>query len=561
MSFSSLFSKKVMFSALAVVAVGGIAFAMTREPEITYETLAADRGPVVQEVSVTGSIAPFKRIDLQPEVVGRVTVVHVTEGDEVVTGDVLIELDARDVQSRIASQRAAVDSARARLAEAVAGATPQEVAASEAAVATARSRRDAAISAEADAQITYANAVSRADAQMAGKLDAFLLAYGDAVTAATDAIDRLSAPLFTTDNFLTFTSLNAIAETNAIATRTAAKAKLVHLVPTVATVKLVGTSAAALDAYAGIVSDLVAVKTHLEAARTVLSSASGISSSTLATYQANVGSAIASVDATLQTLAAGKASVDLQTQVSANDIANAQAALSSAAFAVDTAEKSLLQAQADLSLRTSGSRPEAIASQRALVAAEEAALSGLLTELSKRRILSPLDGVITRVGVEPGETAQPSVVAVTVNGKGRFEIVANVSEVDIAKIAIQQPVRITLDAFPISEIWTGTIAFIDPAEKVLEGVIFYQTKVVFDVEDERLRSGMTANLSIEAARRDDVVRVPLRALRERDGKTYVEVLTDGAPVEREVTLGIENNQHAEVISGLSEGELVVTGTN
>jgi HlyD family secretion protein len=554
-------SKKFIIGALVVLVAGGIVFAKSRTAKVTYVTENVSRGAVVHEVNVTGSIAPFKKIDLQPEVSGKVIAVHVTEGDEVKAGDVLIELDARDAQTRIASQRAAIDASRARLAQLVSGATAQELASAQAAVATARSRRDAAVSAKADTQTAYDNAVASADAQMASKLDTMLLGYSDALTAATDAIERLSNPMFTTDGFLTISSLNAIAEGDAVATRLTAKAKLAHMGSSVASVKATGTSVVALDAYAAIVVDLEAVKTHLAADRTVLVYATGLSSTTLATYQANVNAALSSVDAALQSLSAAKSAIGLQEQANTSAVANAKAALSAAASSLETSEKSLLQAQSDLALTASGSRPEAIAAQRALVAADEATLNGLLTDLSKRSIVAPLDGVVTQVSVDPGETVSPAAIAVTINGKGKFEMVANVSEVDIALVAVGQPVRVTLDAFPATEVWTGKVSFIDPAEKVVEGVIFYETKMVFDQEDERLRSGMTANIDIETARREDVLRVPLRALREADGKTTVKVLVADAPVDRDVTTGIEDDDVIEVVSGVSEGEAVIVGSS
>jgi HlyD family secretion protein len=306
---------------------------------------------------------------------------------------------------------------------------------------------------------------------------------------------------------------------------------------------------------------LADVKAHLEADRTVLGYATSLSASTLATYQANVSTALASLDAALQSLSADKSSVELQVRLNDAEIAAANSALSSAEFAVDAAENALAQAKADLALKQSGNRPEVIAAQRANVAAQEATLAGLLADLAKRSIVAPLDSVVTDVAVSVGETAQPGMTVIELNAHGTFEIVANISEVDIANIAVGQPVRITLDAFPTTEAWTGKVAFIDPAEKVLEGVIFYETKVVFDQEDARIRSGMTANLEIETARREDALRVPIRALSEKLGKTYADKLVDGAPVETEISVGIEDDEFAEMLSGLAEGDQVVTGSS
>lgn len=540
-------SKKHLIIGAIVLVVGFIIFSATRPNTITYETEAVSRGDVIHEVTVTGSVAPFKKIALQPEVSGKVSKVHVTEGAEVKAGQVLVEIDARDINARIASQRAAADSARARLAELVAGATPGELALSEAAVATARSKRDAAVSA-------YNNVVANANAQMSAKLDSFLLAYDDALTAAKDAVERLSGPMFTSNDFLTFSTINATAESAAVSSRGTAKLKLIDLTSVVASVKADGTASMALSMHATAAADLSAVKIHLEADRTVLGYTTGLSSTTLATYQANVSAALSAVDGALQSLSLAKSAVDLQARLNAGEV-------SSATFGIDAAKNALAQAEADLAIRISGNRAEVVAAQRANVAAQDATLSGLYADLAKRQIVAPLDATVTEVSVSVGETAQPGKAAVELNAHGNFEIVANISEVDISRIKTGQIVDITLDAFAASEHWSGKVGFIDPAEKVIEGVIFYETKFMFDQEDERVRSGMTANLSIETARRDNALRVPVQALKERQGKTYVDVLVNGAQEEREISVGVENDEYSEVLSGLSEGELVVTGSS
>lgn len=566
---------KIISAVVGIAVAVGIGVSVTRKPKVAYETEVVGKGTVVREVSVTGSIAPSKKISLQPEVGGKVAKVAAVEGADVKAGDVLIELDTRDVAAKVASQRAAADSARARLAELVAGATPQELALAETALATASSKRDSAIAAKADAQTSlenaktnYANVVAKAASLMSGKLDAFLLDYEKADADARDAVERLAGPMYTSSGLLTFSTLNASVEQEAVSTRTDAKARLTELTAAVAAIKAAGTAEAALNSYAVVAADLSSVKKHLEASREVLNYASGLSSATLSTYQTNVGAALSSINLVIQTLSADKSNVDLQQKLNASEVtsaqisvSNAQAALSSATYAVDTSEKALAQAKADLDLKKTGNRAEVIAAQRARVAAEDAALAGLVAELGKRTIVAPLDAVVTEVTTEPGESVQPSQVVVTLNAKGKFEIVSNVSEVDIASVAIGQPVSVTLDAFPTVEKWTGKVVTVNPAEKVVEGVIFYETKIVFDQEDPRLKSGMTANLDIETGRRENALRVPLRAIRTKPGRSYVELLVSGAPQERGVKIGIENSQYAEVLEGLSEGETVIVATS
>jgi HlyD family secretion protein len=188
--------------------------------------------------------------------------------------------------------------------------------------------------------------------------------------------------------------------------------------------------------------------------------------------------------------------------------------VNAASFAIDSAARAVAQANADLALARAGSRPEAIAAHRAQVAVQRASLDVLLADISKRRLVAPIDGIVTEVSVEKGETIQPGAPAVVMNAKGGFEIITNISEIDIARVTIGDAVMITLDAFPRSDTWTGKVAKIDPAEKVVDSVIFYETTIVFDGEDPRLRPGMTANLAIETERRE-----PSRSRRKRSSSS------------------------------------------
>jgi len=555
-------SKRTIIIAVVVLLVGGGVFAATRKPKTTYETEKIDRGTVLEEVSVTGSVSSMRNISLVPEVSARVTKLHVDEGSSVAAGDILVELDARDTYARIASQRAAVDVARARLAELVAGATPQELALAQAAVATAVSKRDAAVAAKADAEQNAANVEAKTSVSMEGKLRSFLLAYDSALIDARDAMERLTSPLFeaTSDNLL-ISTINVRAESDAKSTRSEAKLRFSDLESSIASAKNGGDAASALAAYAAVNVDLASIMNHLTKVREMLNYTSGVSSTTLATYQLNVSTALNSLTGAMSALSASRSDVELQQRSSATEISNAASALTDATFAVETSGKALLQAQADLDLKTSGNRKEVVAAQRAQVSAAEATLLSLETELSKRRLVAPIDGTVTEVKVEIGESVQPGVVAVSLQAKGNFEIVTNISEIDIGKVHVGDPVHVTLDAFPRSQTWTGKVLSINPAEKVVEGVIFYETHVVFDQEDARLRSGMTANLTIETDRRENVLRVPLRGLKERREKTYVDVLENGAPVEREIVVGVQNTDHAELVSGLDEGVEVVVGSS
>ncbi|MBN1585783.1 efflux RND transporter periplasmic adaptor subunit [Candidatus Uhrbacteria bacterium] len=553
---------------LVTLAVRGV-----MDSDVAYETAVIDRGTVVERISVTGSVAPKTRIDLQAEVSAKVTGISAAEGDVVEEGDLLVSLDSRDLSARIAGQSAAVEAAEALLAQYRAGATPEELRVSATAVDSARSRYEAAVMAQADAERSLANARSSRDTailkvpiNLQTKADTLTQAYDAALTASRDAVDRLTAVMFDGSDFLTFTVSDFQSETDAVNTRREARSAISRLESAILSVRATGTAESASASYSSVVSDLQSVKRHADACALALNYASGLSSSTLASYQLNVSTAQSSMNSNMQSVTSANNALDLQRQVNDADmtaadsaVSGAEASLNSATSAVTAAERSLAQAQADYEYRQAGVRPEQIDAQAARVRAERAGLSSLYADLAKRSVRAPVDGLVTEINVEVGESVQVGKTVAVMNTDGNFDIVANISEVDIARIAVGQAVDVTLDAFPSDEAWTGKVATVNPAEKVVSGVIFYEAKMVFDEEDSRIRSGMTANLDIEIGRVEDAVRLPIRALQETVGRSFVRVLADGKIEERDVAVGLENTDFVEILSGLDVGETVVVG--
>ena len=97
---------------------------------------------------------------------------------------------------------------------------------------------------------------------------------------------------------------------------------------------------------------------------------------------------------------------------------------------------------------------------------------------------------------------------------------------------------------------------IDPAETVIQGVIYYKIQTAFDGKNPKIKSGMTVNLEIETDKKSNVIMIPVRALRFDDSIKYVEVLYKGKPKRVEISTGIENDQYAEITSGLKEGDKI-----
>jgi multidrug efflux pump subunit AcrA (membrane-fusion protein) len=138
-----------------------------------------------------------------------------------------------------------------------------------------------------------------------------------------------------------------------------------------------------------------------------------------------------------------------------------------------------------------------------------------------------------------------------------YEVDAGVSEIDIGKVAINDAVSMTLDAFP-GETFTGTVFYIAPAETNTGGVISYLTKISFSKPDPRLKSGLTANIDIETKHKDNILILPQYAILQNDQGTFVETVVNNKTAQNPVVLGIEDDKgNVEVVSGVTAGEQVL----
>jgi HlyD family secretion protein len=149
---------------------------------------------------------------------------------------------------------------------------------------------------------------------------------------------------------------------------------------------------------------------------------------------------------------------------------------------------------------------------------------------------------------------------VSLMSDNNFKITANVPEVDVAKLSVGEEADVTLDAYGADVPFNAVVDLIDPAETVIQGVSTYKVTLRFVKKDERIRSGMTANIDIKTAKKEDVLYLPARSVITKDGKKYVKIpngLTE--TLETEVTVGLRGSDGSiEILSGLNEGDTIVT---
>jgi macrolide-specific efflux system membrane fusion protein len=129
-------------------------------------------------------------------------------------------------------------------------------------------------------------------------------------------------------------------------------------------------------------------------------------------------------------------------------------------------------------------------------------------------------------------------------------------EADAGKVATGQPVSLTIDSLP-GQRPTGTLTSIDTVSTVVSNVVTYNAVASFDSVPAGVKPGMTANVAVITARRDDVISVPSAAISTSGGVSTVKVRSNGVDETRIVVTGLKGDGTTEVTSGLDAGEQVV----
>ncbi len=187
-------------------------------------------------------------------------------------------------------------------------------------------------------------------------------------------------------------------------------------------------------------------------------------------------------------------------------------------------------------------------------------------------IYAPFDGVVAKITVKKTDSVSSGTSIGTFITKQK---IANVSlnEVDVAKVKTGEKATLTFDAVDGLSI-AGTVLEVDLVGTVTQGVVNYNVKIGFDTSDDRIKSGMSVSAAIITDVKQDVLIVPNSAIKIQGTNNYVEifdksmpvttgnqgVISSALPIQQAVVIGAFDDFSTEIISGLSEGDKIVTRT-
>lgn len=592
--------------ALALI-VGGFFF-LKGPKKVEMITAVVKRGTLTQTVEATGELESFDKVDLSFGTSGTVENVLVEVGDEVKAGEVLAVLNLAKLSANVESAQQAVEIAQANLAQKKAGSSYEAVKVYESQVSSAQAALAAAKVAFDNAEATGQAAVAETEVSLASAKEDLentkinneenlSEAYNDLIQVLKNNMIVVRQALSEADEILgidntladndfedilsvndsqslisakdsyesaaasrdlseeTVFSLSLFSETTTIE----AAASLVETVLSETAETLLYTrralDATNIDSANFTSDDLSVLKTSIDAARNnIQTEEEAFNSQQQTISQLKISNASDLDDAENLVDKYEKSLVSAQ--------ADYQSSVSSAAATIAIREAGLVEAQAGLSQVEAAPRVVDLSALEAAVSQAKANYLEVQAGLEDAQILAPIDGRVTVVSAERGEEVSFASPIITIQSAStRFQIAVDVSEADISKVSLDNSVKITFDAFGDDREFTGLVGKIDPAEKNIDGVIYYKTTVYLDeiTESPDWKPGMTADITILTVKKDDVLMVPQRAVLERSDKTkYVRIPNGENFNEQTVTIGTRGDEGLlEIVSGLTENQTVI----
>lgn len=520
MRIKSLFTKKrVIWSLVALLALFIIWFFFIRTPDNTsIQTALVAKKDIKKTVLTTGQIVSATDLSLSFQSGGIVRKISVKEGDVVSQGQVLASLDQGVLGASLESARGALAQAKANYEKIKSGATPEDIAVSQAAVDSAKVTLD-------NAKQSLINQITKA--------------YSDSNTQVISATNTLfSNPQ---SNYPQF-GIAGTVQTNVQLVSQANNDRLeINRVLADWQIKVSNINDSNIDSITTeSLTNLNRISNYFSNIINILNTYTQIttagSQTTVTTYATSVSTAKTTVDTLYTTLTT-----------------NYQA--------VKTANYSLAQANAALSLKQTGARPEDVSIAEAQVQSAQGQYNQALAALNNTVIVAPASGTVTQVNIKLGEQATAMTAVVKLLDVDSLHTEAQVSEADIALVQVGQTIDNTFDALGPDQHFESKVLTVNPASTLVSGVVNY--KVTGSLEKiPGIKPGMTSNMTILVAQKPAVLVAPSSSVINQNGKKFVRVVNDPKTKtfsQVEVMVGLEGDGgNVEIVSGLTEGQEVVT---
>ncbi|TSC91738.1 MAG: Uncharacterized protein CEN90_202 [Parcubacteria group bacterium Licking1014_17] len=550
-----IISKHKVISAVSALVVIVIIYLLVRGSGGTaasqYVLASVQKGTIISSISGSGQISASNQVDVKPKVSGDVVYVGVKNGQAVRAGTLLVQLNTQDALKAIRDAEISLENAQISLQKtklSQSSSIPQ--------------LQDTITNAQSNLGQAYQNGFN-------GVANAFLdlpdistgirgILYDAKVGSSTqantgayrDLMDQYS--VFQMDvmiyqsagNYQTAAAkFSANFDNYKNTSRYSSPEQIIVLInETLETVKLMAQT---VKDEQNILDTVVLSMKQYQTSRPIPSA--------ITQYQSDIAGYVSKLNSHINTLA------NIQNSITSN-------------------QQNLASAQRNFS-NAQQSNPLDLASQQIAVQQRQAVLQDAKDNLANYYVRAPFAGTVAAVNIKRGDSASGGTAAVTVISNQRIAEIS-LNEVDVAKIKIDQKVTLTFDAVENLTI-TGKVADVDIIGAVSQGVVSYNIKIGLDAEDSRIKPGMSVSASIITDSKQNVLMVPLSAIKTSSDFSYVEmpseasssanellaqsassagIVLDSQPKRQTITVGLISDSYAEITDGLKEGDVIVTRT-
>lgn len=498
-----------------IVVIGGIVTTLfiKQDNNVPYELATVQKGNIIQEVSASGKVESPTKIDLHFRSSGKMIAMSTKVGNKVSAGQVLAKQDTAQLDAQVSEMQAGIDLQKSKLNQLLSGASTEDINVSETALENAK------------------QALEDAKYNLIDKLKNSYTKSDDAVRGKSDQLFSNSK---TSNPQLVFITSDSQLENDAEWGRMLIELTLKEWVESL---NAVSVKSDLLSATTIANKNTGQIKSFLEKTALLVNALtpnSNISQTTIDKWKTDISTARTNMDTVISNLLSAEENLKIK-------------------------EAGLKTAESQLALKKAPIRSSDIAVYQSQISQAEASLQKTQTQREDLIISAPSSGVVTEVNGDVGEIVGPEKTVVSLATGGALQIKLDVVEDNIVNVRAGQEARITFDSVEKEE-FSGKVVAIDPAETIIGGAVYYKTTVLFEKKDERIRSGMTANVWIKTAVSENTLLVPVSAVQNKNGKKIIQILEGKQTIDKEITTGIKNDVGMiEITSGVSMGEQVVLG--
>lgn len=439
--------RRVLYIIIGIIVIVGTGWGYLRyqqaqeaAQQAAAEAEAAQTNDLANVIWASGKLTPVTWAGLSPATTGVVNRIHVSEGEWVEAGQLLVELDNGVAQSQVTMAEAAVVEAEAALAKLKAGATAAEIAAAQAQVAAA----EAGVALAASQMLELQAAIDAANAGVAQ----VQRQYTELASHPTEA-----------------EKIAALAQV-AVAREGVRQAQAAY--------------------------NIVRGDPQLAARPEALT----LAQMTAALEAAQAQATFTTQGATPQQLAVAAAAI----AAARAQVAMAESRAAGVEAGVKAALAQRDSARAALDHLLAGATSEEVAMAAARVQSAQAALGSAQAQLAQSQIAAPFAGQVGTIHVRPGELATPGAYVLLLGDTRTMHVeTTDLRETDVVRLAVTMPVEVTFDALP-DQLFQGRIARIAPVSSAAQGSTNYTIQVDLTALNEQLRWGMTAFVNIRVER-------------------------------------------------------------